>query len=358
MMKNTRYLILALIGSALMISACTTPTGEASAAEQTLQAIYLEQTVEALTQAEDPGVEEADIIEPTATREIVHSITPGQPGWVSQWWLDVNSSSTASQRRAITGDDLSVNLLERPFTAEDMQYRPDVDLTRVELGHNPTFYYIQLHLSGVNPQTNTLSAHYGVEFDTDRDGRGDVLLWVKGDGDTEWNIADVYVYQDDNNDVGGPRPVLADASGGGNGYERLLFSPDHLDDPDAAWKRVDPSNPNVIQLAIKRSLLGNASAFFWRAWADDGVSNPGSFDYNDFFTPAQAGSPFSGNNNYPLQELYLVDNTCRLAFGFEPSGDEPGLCLVPQPTPTATPVPPTATPQPTPTPTETPIIIS
>ncbi len=359
-MQNSRIPIIASLAVILLISACSVSIGgdQGSQAEQTLQAIYLQQTVEALTAVEVTAPEEVAGIEPTATREIVHSVFPGEPGWVSQWWLDANSSNTAAQKRAPGGDDLSQNLLERPFTADDMAYRPDVDLIRVELSHNPTFYYFSLHLSGVNPEANMATAFYGVEFDTSRDGRGDVLLWVKGDGNTEWSITDVLVFRDENNDVGGQRPVLADApDGGGNGYETLLFSPDHLDDPDAAWKRVDPSDPTVIQLAIKKSLLGGASAFFWRAWADDGVKDPALFDYNDALTLAQAGSPISGQNNYPLKELFLVDNTCRLAFGFEPSGNEPGVCLVPQPT--ATPVPPTATPPPptlTPTETSLPII--
>jgi hypothetical protein len=357
-MKKIPMHISILMIITLLAAACT-PAPGASAAEQTLEALYLEQTVEALTAQEEPAQAEepAVVEEPTATREIVHSVLPGETGWVSQWWLDNNSSSTATQKRANGGDNLSVNLLERPFSAQGMDYRPDIDLIRVELSHNPTFYYFSLHLSGVNSATNSLSAHYGVEFDLSRDGRGDVLLWVAGDGNSEWNIADVWVFQDENNDVGGTRPVLADApGGGGNGFEKTLFSPELLDDPDAAWKRVDPSDPTVIQLAIKRSLLGNAGAFFWRAWADDGVKDPGLFDYNDAFTLTQAGSPISGQNDYPLKDLALVDNTCRLAWGFEPKGDEPGICSIPLPT--ATPVPPTQTPvPPTLTPTETPFPI-
>ena len=345
----------------LLVSACTVSFGanQESAAEQTLQAVYLQQTVEALTEPVEPTSTPEPTIEATAeitaTREIVHTLIPGEPGWVSQWWLDTNSTSTSGQKRANGGDFFSQNLLERPFTAQEMKYRPDVDLIRVDMGHNPTFYYIQLHLSGVNPETSMLSAFYGVEFDTNRDGRGDVLLWVKGDGNKEWNIDDVWVYRDGNGDVGGARPVRGDApSTGGSGFEQVLFSQDDLNDPDAAWKRVNPSDPLVIQLAIKKSLLGNASTFIWAGWADDGVKDPGKFDYNDVFTLAQAGSPISGQADYPLKELFLVDNTCRLSFGFEPTGNEAGGCVLPTPTP----VPPTATPVPTPTPTEKPLVIS
>jgi hypothetical protein len=144
--------------------------------------------------------------------------------------------------------------------------------------------------------------------------------------------------------------MLSDAVATGlDGYEHVLFSPEVLDDPDAAWKRVSPSDPKIIQLAIKKTMLGNAAAFLWSGWADDGIADPTLFDYNDAFTFSQAGSPIGGNAEYPLKEVYLVDNTCRLAFGFTPTGFEVGGCVLPAPTPTPTPVPPTATPEPTPT---------
>ena len=305
--------------------------GGPSEAEQTLEAIYLQQTIEAIQQSAESD-EEAVGEEVTATVEIKHTTIPGQPGWVSQWWMETNSASTAAQKRANGGDYLNQNLLERPFTAEEMVYRPDVDLVRVELSQDATFYYFLLHLSGVNPKNDMLSAYYGVELDINRDGRGDFLLWALGDGSTDWCIADVFVFQDANVDVGGSRPLLADAPDyNGDSYEQLLFSPDHLADPDAAWKRVDPADDNVMQLAIKKSILDNATTFMWNAWADDGIKDPSNFDYNDFFTLKEAGSPIGGTADYPLKGLFLTDNTCRLAFGFEPTGNEIGLCSVPKP---------------------------
>ena len=304
-----------------------------SDAERTLQAIYIQQTIEALEQPADTNQEQT-----TDTIEIKHTNIPDQPGWVSQWWMETNSASTAGQKRANGGDYLNQNLLERPFTTEEMVYRPDVDLVRVEISKGPTFYYFMLHLSDINSETNMLSAYYGVELDISRDGRGDLLLWALGDGSTEWSITDVFVYQDANDDVGGSRPLLAEAPNySGDSYEKLLFSPDHLDDPDAAWKRVDPADDTVIQLAIKKSVLGNAEAFLWNAWADDGVKDPTKFDYNDFFTLTEAGSPIGGAADYPLKDLYLTDNTCRLAYGFEPTGNETNLCYVPEPAATAEP---------------------
>jgi hypothetical protein len=46
----------------------------------------------------------------------------------------------------------------------------------------------------------------------------------------------------------------------------------------------------------------------------------------------EAGSPVRSNSNYPLKALYSVDNVCREAFGFAPTGYEPQLCPRVEPT--------------------------
>ena len=117
-----------------------------------------------------------------------------------------------------------------------MIYHPDVDLTKVEISYDNTFYYISIYLSDVNPTNNTLNAWYGVEFDTDLDGRGDYFLWAKGTDNIQWNIEEVYVFTDINNDVGGYQPLKENAPNyAGDSYETILFSPQVLTDPDTAW---------------------------------------------------------------------------------------------------------------------------
>ncbi len=358
-MKPVR-MVFCLCAVALLLSlqSCNFPasdTGESSA-EQTLMAIYVAQTVAAANaaqplQALTPDVEDSSVTEvptvvptpePTPTKEIVHTIYPSEPGYISQYWMDTNTSSMASEKRAYGGDSFSINLFERPFTSIEMVYHPDVDLIKVEISSDATFYYFNLQLSSIRPDQGMLAAHYGVELDFDRDGRGDLLLWALADGSTSWNIDNVFVYRDANNDVGGSRPMRSDAPDyTGDSYDLLIFSPDHLDDPDAAWKRVNPQNPSVVQFAIKKSLFENQVVFMWNGWADDGVIEPARFDYDDAFTPAEAGSPYSGVADYPIKSLFLVDNTCRLAYGFTPTGLEIGGCLIYTPTPTPTTPPPT-----------------
>ncbi len=339
-MKARKGVFIFILALLFITLACGISFGGQSEAEQTLQAIYVQQTIDAEQLPAEAEPAEPVAEEPTSTVEIIHTITPGQPGWVSQWWMDTNSSSTAGQKRANGGDYLNQNLLERPFTSQQMDYRPDVDIIRVELSQDDNFYYFLIHLSGLNPENSMLSATYGVEIDLNRNGRGDFLIWASGDGTTEWNISEVYIYQDANKDVGGTRPLLGDAPGySGNSYENTVFSPQNLSDPDMAWKRVDPADATIIQLALKKSVINNASTFMWNGWADDGLKDPTQFDYNDFYTLSQAGSPIGGTSDYPLKDLYLTDNTCRLPFGFEATGNEPGVCYVPEPTPEPTPKP-------------------
>jgi hypothetical protein len=60
--------------------------------------------------------------------------------------------------------------------------------------------------------------------------------------------------------------------------------------------------------------------------ADAGLRDPGKLDYVDRFTEDQAGSPVKDKQYFPLKDLYAVDNACREAFGFNPTGYEPQLC--------------------------------
>ena len=89
-------------------------------------------------------------------------------------------------------------------------------------------------------------------------------------------------------------------------------------------RRIDPKNANVVDFAFKQSLSG--PSFMWGVWADAGLKDPSKFNYNDRFTNAQAGSPIASSPFYPINAIYAVDNTCRAALGFKPTGYEPGLC--------------------------------
>jgi hypothetical protein len=179
-----------------------------------------------------------------------------------------------------------------------------------------------------------------LEVDTDVDGRGDWLFYGMVPPSTEWTTDGVHVYKDSNNDVGGVSPMVSDAPHSSrDGYEDEVFNQGQGADPDTAWIRRAPDNPSHVQLALKYALLAD-NQFMWNVWADEGVHEAAYFDYNDHFTLAEAGSPVLTSNDYPLKALSAVDNSCRWGYGFDPIGNEPGVCYIPPtPTPTFTPSP-------------------
>jgi hypothetical protein len=342
---------LALIGASL---ACSMPgssdtTGLDLAVEQTVQAheAMSAQTTptpagdespppSSPSQPEQESLEESDSApEPTPTPEIIHLVIPSNPSSVTNWIVDRSSADLAAERRAI-GDNFDVSLYERPFTSMEMEYQAHLDITRAELSVSSPWIYITIYLEGSPPIGS--SAQYSVELDLDVDGRGDWLITGRAPSSTDWTTDHVYALKDGDHDVGGMIPLQADPPiPGRTGYETGVFDQGVGPDPDAAWIRTHPAYGDRIQIAFKHALIGSDSHFLWGAWSDEIVQKPEWFDYNDHFTLAEAGSPTLASNDYPIKALALVDNTCRWAFGFTPTGSEPGICYVPTPTPTPQP---------------------
>jgi hypothetical protein len=279
---------------------------------------------------------------PTQTATIAHLTTPGTPGAVEWYVADYSSKSTAAEKRAPGGDSYPYNLYERPFRAEDMQYLPGIDLIRAEIHRSGDWFYVTIRLQESPTDEEKASARYGVEVDTDLDGRGDYLIWAAAPAGTTWSTDGVQVWTDKNNDVGGPVPIKLDAPNADrNGYDELVFDQGLGADPDAAWARFAPEDAKRVQIAFKPATIGNDADFLWGVWADAGSKQPGWFDYDDHFTFAEAGSPLKGNVQYPLKALEALDNTCLMSYGFMLLGTEPGACYVESPTatPTATSTP-------------------
>ena len=259
--------------------------------------------------------------------QIVHTITPAEPGGAEQSKDDIDSSKTADEKYAL-GDSFRLGNFERPFTDTLLEYKPETDLLLIELTSDENFYYFTFSLIDKDASLGYPSAYYGIEFDTDYDGRGDFLLWAPGDGTTEWNTDGVMFLRDSNEDVGGTNPVVPDGHKG-NGYDQVLFARDIQDDPDTAWKRLDPHSSSVIQLAVKVSLIDN-NRFYWKAWSDKSIMDPTRFDYNDWYSEKQAGSPNKNSEYYPLAMLNQMDSTCWAAYNLQPTGTELGGCVVKQ----------------------------
>jgi len=264
---------------------------------------------------------------PTATFTIVHLMTPANTSGATRFITDIKTKDYAAQKKATGGDDFSTNRYERPFTAKEMVYLSDVDLTQVQMRIASPWVYITFEFAA--PRAEGIGqTMYGAEFDTNKDGRGEYLVWGASPPSGTWTTDGVEVWKDSNYDVGGPTPQITNAPWLlGDGYDKNLVASGKGDDPDLAWIRQIEGGAKV-QLAFKYSAIGGAPQFLWNGLADAGVRNPKWFDYNDHFTQVEAGSPYPVQTTlYPLNALYGLDNTCRDAYGFTPTGTEPGLCL-------------------------------
>jgi hypothetical protein len=272
---------------------------------------------------------EATPISPT-----VDIVKPGTPGQEEKNLEDTNSIYKAAENRATTGDNFLRGLYERPFTSKVMIYQPDVDILSASLAKDENFFYFKIKLAGLDPKTSSLTADYGIEFDLNKDGRGDYLVWAK-DPLKEWSAEGVTVYTDPNGDVGGKVPMTADASFIGNGYEKVMA----VNADNSSFSRIAPEDPTVVEITVSHKMLGDPKEFLWGAWADAGLRDPQKFDYNDVFGPTEAGSPIRGNIDYPLNALFSIDNTCRALYGFTSSVTIPGMCSSAQPKPNPQPIP-------------------
>ncbi|MGB8980342.1 MAG: hypothetical protein WCC12_00550 [Anaerolineales bacterium] len=332
-----RARMLALVIVLITLPACNLSRGASPAATPTPQQEPLQ--IPVAGQDTTPPPTEIPV---TSTVAVTHLVTPASPRG-GKLVYDVESAGTGPEGRAPYGDSYDMNRLERPFQ-QDMTYISDLDIVNFTVAKDTDWWYVSIKLTGIDPN-NSLGINYGVELDLDRDGFGDYLIWAHPPYTDQWDTASVQVYQDNNHNTGGVSGTKSDAPLGADGYESLVFDGrTGGSDPDLAWVRISAAPETTIQFAFKKSWSG--SVFMLGVLADAGLKDPGKLDYVDRFQIAEAGSPVKENSNYPLDQLFLVDNTCREAFGFEPTHYEPQGCPVP-PTPTPAPRVPN-TPMPTP----------
>lgn len=319
-MKQNKTILLIISAITITMLACNLPfIANTSAPPAPTQAPVIPPPV-AITPP--PVVSFPTPIPPTNTPAIVHLITPASSPSTGDIYYDVYSNDTAPEKRAPYGDSYEINRLERPFK-QDMSYIPHMDIVTYNLSQDADWYYISIELIGGDPN-HSIGINYGVEIDNDIDGFGDTIVWAEPPYTKEWGNTNVQVYHDNNHDTGGLSAGKSDAPIDTDGYETLVFDRGLGDDPDLAWVRVNAGLKATVQFAFKKSLTDGT--FMLGVLSDAGLRDVGMLDYNDRFTSEVAGSPVRSNQYYPLGELYLVDNACRSAYGFAPTGYEPQIC--------------------------------
>ncbi len=266
----------------------------------------------------------------TATAAFEGVIPVALPGTRADHSGDVDSSANAARKMVSSGDVFVQGLYERPFNATTMdKYFPYLDIVDIQGFKDDTWGYATITM--VDKDSNDgLPGEYALELDLDRDGRGDWLVRASSPASTQWSMQGVQAWKNSDADIGGVAVMAADNKPrGGSGYEALVFDSGEGDLIDGAWARIRPNDAKTVEIAFKLSMLGSPSSYAMGAWAGTNV-DPTMFDYNDHMTHAQAGSPNTGYEVYPLKDMAEIDNTCRLAVGFAPTGKEPGLCLTVQ----------------------------
>jgi hypothetical protein len=272
---------------------------------------------------------------PPAAPSIQHEVIPVDlPSQRSGQAADFDSSKVIEGKSLVGGDRFTYNRIERPFNAETMDvYFSQIDIVNTQVFQDDTWLYGRLTLKELLAASSQ-AEKYAIELDVRLNGKGDWLIIANKPESTEWTVRGVAVYQDANLDVGGEFPMLTDKNTvNSDGFETLVFDQGHGDDPDTAWVRISPNDPNTIEFAIKKSVLGNPDKFLINMWAGTALLDPALFDLNDRFSHTDAGAADAGlEYYYPIKAVSEIDNSCRMAVGFQPTGVEPGLCdiFIPQ----------------------------
>jgi hypothetical protein len=271
---------------------------------------------------------------------IVHQIYPPADLLASKTSQagDQDSSVTAGQRKSNGGDRFTFEQFERPFNANSMDiYFPNLDIINTATFEDDIWIYGTIQVKD-RSAVNVSPYRFAMQVDVNADGFGDWLILALNPSSTEWTTDGVEVYFDADSDVGNLTAMRSDKDPSGNGFEQLMFDQGKGDDPDAAWVRVSPNDTNTVEIVVKRSLLGKPFVYMVNMWTGHGTLDPSMFDYSDHYTHEQAGAsdpeyPFF----YPIKGVYELDNSCRIAVGFQPTGNEPGLCFIPKVVPPAEP---------------------
>lgn len=265
----------------------------------------------------------------TAVPAIQHTDVPvGLPELPSGLAADFDSSKILENKTPIGGDRFTFGRFERPFNANTMDvYYSELDIVNTQVFQNDLWIFGRLFIKDLGASSST--SKYAMELDTDINGKAEWLIVTDKPTSTEWTVVGVRVYQDANQDVGGESPILTDSvNPNSDGFETVFFDQGTGNNPDTAWARISPNDPNIIEFAVNLAAISKPERYLVNFWAGRNL-DPAKFELNDAFTHEQAGAADSGLNIfYPIKELAEIDNSCRMAVGFQVDGTEPGLCDV------------------------------
>jgi hypothetical protein len=308
-----------MIGLTVILQACSTATPT--------EVLHILEPITPTPVVQPVMTEAAETTLPPTEAAIQHTTIPvNLPEGEGDQASDFDSSKVSLVKPVIGGDRFTNGQLERPFNANTIDvYIPSLDIVNADVFQDDLWIYGEIRVMGRETDP-ALTRRYGLEFDLDHDGKGDWLITASNPSSTDWTVAGVQVYQDANGDVGSASAMYTDKNVAiGDGFETLVFDQGAQGDPDMAWARTSPADPNTVEISIKRSALGDPESYLISMWAGSSLLDPALFDLNDYFTYEQAGAADPSYAYYPIKEVAEIDNTCRIAVGFQ-TGKEAGLC--------------------------------
>ncbi len=260
-----------------------------------------------------------------------HVTIPAEYTGKEQVIHDQISEAYASQERAAGGDEFTHGRFERPFDKK-MGYMGNLDIVKSTMVRtDPNFIYVTIQVAKPVASAINNAAYYGLELDLNRDGRSLFMIRGLGPLSEAWTTEGVDVWKSS----AAEQPLTLAAEGGipvtgALGFDVNLLRAGRGTDNDLAWIRLKPGSEDTVEIAFKRAIVGGEKGkFIWRPFTDGAPFSEQEYDLQVSYTFEQAGSPYKGEMNYPLKDVFAVDNTCRVASGFEATGFEPGLCPLP-----------------------------
>jgi hypothetical protein len=269
---------------------------------------------------------------PTEPTPPPHVLIPGEFTGKEQVIHDQDTEPYASENKAAGGDEFKQGRFERPFDKK-MVYLGNLDIVKsTMIRTDPEFIFVTIQVAKPVASAINNAAFYGLELDLNRDGRSLFMIRGLGPLSEDWTTEGVDVWKSS----AAEQPLTMASEGGipvtgALGFDVNLLRAGRGTDSDLAWIRLKPGTEDIVEIAFKNTIVGGEKGkFIWRPFTDGAPFSEREYDLQVSYTLEQAGSPYKGEINYPLKDVFAVDNTCRVASGYTASGYEPGICPLPE----------------------------
>ena len=235
-----------------------------------------------------------------------------------------------------------------PFSTHE--YFQNLDIVQGKLGIDSQFLYVAIEMFGGHKSDQGgdtlegLKYEYGVRFSADPDGRDGFLLrttFSDPKSSPVFGTLQNFASMDTDSDVGGrggplhgqpgPSGILVTKEdnpleeAGLNGYDQVIISDGLVDfGPNkgqaAFFSRIDPKNPNIVEIAFDYTLFGltmadmEALQYLDMQAIKGDPQDPQDYFWNDKYTKSEAGAPYFDPGGFGTQGLGNIYELDTLRF--------------------------------------------